>query len=237
MDGQNKIYKKDKCLTVKELKLYAKKQVSAQEEKLFYQHIKNCELCKDAVEGYKYLKENNFETKISFLNKRIQRRSSYYTASKGKIFSHAGFHRWISVASIIFTIIIIFGALHYINYAWKEFSKQESDQYIEQKEAENHHPNNDKLIIPAKYKGGEMVFINEFKEMLSNENIVLKENLSIEFVLTKNGEIENIVIFTSLPNKERIMIKHILKESKRWLRATKNDQFVDYKIEVVIPAI
>jgi hypothetical protein len=129
----NKIkYNPLRCLNVHELKAYSKNLLPKEERMKVEQHIHHCELCKDALEGYSFFKENNIESKVSSINKRIRKRTAYLYFNKGKFLFNNNFHQWISNASIAASIIIVLGTLLYINYSWNRYSSIMAEQYIEE---------------------------------------------------------------------------------------------------------
>lgn len=92
-------------------------------------------------------------------------------------------------------------------------------------------------IVPPVYLDGQALLIKKFKRKLKSEKIVLKENLTIRFIIKANGTIENIAIENEFPVDKNKKISQIMQQFNHWQPASKNDQRIDYEMQIIIPAL
>jgi len=178
MEENNIKYNPNRCLNVHELRAYSKNVLPQEEKEIIKKHINQCELCKDAIDGYSFFNENNVEYKVALINKRIRKRTEYLYFNKGKFFFNNNFHQWISLTSIAVSIIIVLGTLLYINYAWNRHSSLMANEYIENNKIQT-------AVIKEKRISIEKEKSNE-KQIVDFE--IAKENITKELYLHDDKE-------------------------------------------------
>jgi len=207
MEINRTTYHSNRCLSAEELRKYNKNLLSSDEKYLIDEHLQHCDFCKDAVEGYSYLKRNNLENKVALLNNRIRRRSSFLHLKKGVFLFNPNFHQVISYASIAASIVIVLGTMIYVNYSWRKYSEQLANEYIEKNKittaiiaekttiVERETVQKGKTIIhpvsksDKKGKNTETIRISEDLAVFESENKNLEESAEISDIDSYSEEI------------------------------------------------
>ncbi|MEP7263826.1 MAG: hypothetical protein ABI772_04985 [Bacteroidota bacterium] len=102
------------CLTEEQLLLYIKNELSASEQREAELHLTDCELCSDALEGLKLIKNNDHTTALlkdlkHQVNKKLE----------GKVKSLPVSSFWWQIAAILFVLFLGAGGYFYVQHLTK----------------------------------------------------------------------------------------------------------------------
>lgn len=225
MDKNNATYNPDKCLSAQQLKAYVRNLLDNEEKCKVDEHLEKCDFCKDAIEGYAYLEENNLETKVASLNKRIRKQSAKYYFSKGNVRFNKNFHQWIAFASIAASIIIILGTFYYLNYSWNRYSKQLAEEYIIKNKAIETASFEKKEAIKQPAVVPEKDIVKSPEQPLGLEKKSSKKQSSKQQKKSALGKEEKTVYDTSenpKGNLEALAIEEAVSEQPKSLKRTKS---------------
>lgn len=115
---QNRIFGPSGCISEKAFFLYLKNELSEKEKNTFEQHIADCLLCNEALEGYeKYTDDNNIFAELSTIQKELK--SSFAIPVK-KTLKKSGIKRTlITAVSIAASLLIVITGYYFVNIQTK----------------------------------------------------------------------------------------------------------------------
>jgi tetratricopeptide (TPR) repeat protein len=93
---------KRKCLSAKTIADYHEGRLTKEEMRIVEEHVADCPLCSDALEGYEFVNKETFEQDISEIRRRIDERSESGRKFKSVIYS-------VAALIAVFAISFLFG--------------------------------------------------------------------------------------------------------------------------------
>ena len=113
--SHNRLFSPGGCLTAQALRDYAMDMLSSENKKLVREHIKNCKLCAEALEGFKkHGRDKIIKSDLKYISRRVRHRYSGVNYETGKRLSILVL---LTFAALLF---ILLGFFYIFRQSWIE---------------------------------------------------------------------------------------------------------------------